>query len=293
MYIIDAKGGLGNQMYEYALFRALQEKGKEAYISLLHYQRAQNNANTHIVSHGRRFLLEDIFNVKVSYADEEAIKKLGSVGTSFFAKVLRKLKLYKKTHIRETAYNYPNMESILTMNNAFLDGYWQNFDYSKDIEEKLRAELSFKHPLSGKNAEIADVIQGCNAVSVHVRRNDYLFTPMYKIQDKDYYMRAFEHIKQNVENPVFFCFSDDIKWCKELFRDVEIHFVDWNSGAESYRDMQLMSMCRHNIVTNSTFSVWAAWLNADKEKIVIRPERYYNEGYDNVKFAWPSDWIIK
>ena len=293
MFIIDAKGGLGNQMYQYALYRSLQEQGREAYLSLLHYERAQQNPHTHIVAHGRRFLLEDICNVKVECPEIKDVFRLGSVKNDFFSKVLRKLGMYKATHIREEADGYPSLEQLLSYDKAFLDGYWQDFAYSASIETKLREELTFKEPLEGKNREIADEMTTCNAVSIHVRLNDYLSVPMYQIQPKEYFTRAVEYISERVENPVFYCFSDDMDWCREAFKDKNVTFVDWNTGADSYRDMQLMSLCRHNIVTNSTFSIWAAWLNAHPDKIVVRPAHYFSEGHREHEFAWPPEWIIK
>ena len=293
MLIVKVKDGLGNQMYQYALYRALQEHGREAYLSLFHYEYVQQKASHRVVAHGRRFLLEDICNVKVDRATKEDIFRLGSVNTGFFAKVLRRLGFYKATHIREEVCNYPNLEQLLSYDKAFLDGYWQDFRNVDGIEETLRKELTFKIPLEGKNREIAAEIAQCNAVSLHVRHNDYLSLSMYQIQPKEYYTRAMEYISQHVENPVFYCFSDDIAWCREAFKDKKMVFVDWNTGADSYRDMQLMSLCRHNIVTNSTFSTWAAWLNAHPDKIVVRPEHYFSEGHREHEFAWPSEWIIK
>lgn len=293
MFIIDAKGGLGNQMFQYALYRALQEQGREAYLCLLHYERAQQNIYSHIVAHGRYFLLENICNVKVDCAAERDIFRLGSVRNGFFAKVLRKLGWYKATHVREEAAGYPDLQWLLSRKQAFLDGYWQNFDYSAAIAPKLREELTFKIPMDEKNQKIADEMAACNAVSIHVRLNDYLSVPMFQIQPKEYFTRAVEYICERVENPVFYCFSDDIDWCREAFKGKNVTFVDWNTGADSYRDMQLMSLCKHNIVTNSTFSIWAAWLNANPDKIVVRPEHYFSEGHREHAFAWPSDWIIK
>ena len=110
MFIVDAKGGLGNQMYQYALYRSLQEQGREAALCLLHYERAQSDANTRIVAHGRRFLLEDICRVRVDCAKTEDVFRLGSVKTDFFSKVWRKLGCYKSTHIREEVEGYPSME---------------------------------------------------------------------------------------------------------------------------------------------------------------------------------------
>ena len=289
MYIVDFCGGLGNQMYQYALFRALQEKGIDAKMSTIHYE----HTGDHIPQHGKSFLLADIFNIKADYADKKYINRLGDVSRGFFARALRKLGCYKKTHKKESECDYPTMDQILSYKKAYLEGYWQNFDYSRQIEDKLRQELTFKQPLDEKNAQIAQQIKNCNAVSIHVRRNDYLNVPMYKIQDGNYYVSAVEFVKQNVENPVFFCFSDDIEWCKNTFKDCNMVFVDWNSGTDSYRDMQLMSMCKHNIVANSTFSVWAAWLNNNPQKIVIRPKEYFNDGYVERDFAWPCEWIIK
>lgn len=110
---------------------------------------------------------------------------------------------------------------------------------------------------------------------------NYLKDPIYGVCSSDYYIRAITELNQSV-NPDMYCiFSDDIEWCKEnlkfLIGDKEVVFVDWNKGQESFRDMQLMSLCHYNIIANSSFSWWGAWLNNNDGKVVVAPERWMNK----------------
>jgi hypothetical protein len=109
----------------------------------------------------------------------------------------------------------------------------------------------------------------------------------------DYYNKAIKIIINKVENPIFFIFSDDINWCKEniKIKDHEIIYVDWNVGDNSYIDMQLMSTCKHNIMANSSFSWWSAWLNKNKDKIVISPYKWFNSDDMDCSDLIPESWI--
>ena len=101
-----------------------------------------------------------------------------------------------------------------------------------------------------------------------------------------------KELRINTSNPVFYCFSDDIEWCKANLPGADIRYVDWNQGSESYLDMYLMSRCKHNVVSNSTFSMWAAWLNNNSEKIIYRPSRYYTNSSDEQEDTWPDTWKV-
>ena len=128
------------------------------------------------------------------------------------------------------------------------------------------------------------------SVSVHVRRGDYLLpkNAVYIRLSKEYYDKVMSYFTQRFDNVHFYVFSDGIDWCRENFKADRITFIDWNTGDDSYKDMQLMSLCKHNIIANSSFSSWAAWLNANPDKIVIRPKEYKTDGQD---YYWPDEWI--
>lgn len=147
------------------------------------------------------------------------------------------------------------------------------------IEDELINSFVFPEIVDKENLEILSIIEGVNSVSIHVRRGDMLNHNKY-LYTGGYFKRAVKYIKNNVANPVFFVFSDpgSSEWCKnnlEIFglniKNDCIHFIDWNKGEESYRDMQLMSKCKHNIITNSSFGWWGAFLNRNVDKITCSP----------------------
>lgn len=156
--------------------------------------------------------------------------------------------------------------------------YGLSFEFLKSrflhdtIGEQVRNDLTFKEPEDEVNLKYLNLIRNCNSVSVHVRNTDFLqyVVECYKY---GYFKKAIQYIRKNVENPVFFLFSDDMNWCRSNLKSIglnekdTIYYVDINKGENSYRDMQLMSNCKHNIATRSTFGWWASFLNDNPKKI--------------------------
>lgn len=178
--------------------------------------------------------------------------------------------------------------------NAYLAGYWQSEKYLSDVSETIRADFTFRHPLSEQNAELAGRIGQTMAVSLHVRRGDYVSdtktNAAHGLCSLEYYRAAVLHIAKHVERPKFFVFSDDIAWVKTNLKiDYPCRYVDHNLGAESYNDMRLMSLCRHHIIANSSFSWWGAWLNPRADKLVIAPRKWFANESDT-KDLLPIGW---
>lgn len=159
--------------------------------------------------------------------------------------------------------------------------YYSGVLYDSNLIEKiykfLIKDFEFPKLTDVKNTEILKKIESCNSVSIHIRRGDYLNHPLFgEICNKEYYRKAIKIIENKVKKPVFFIFSNDIEWVKENIKiDNESYYIDWNlEEKDSYKDMQLMSRCKHNIIANSSFSWWGALLNTNKEKIVILPKQW-------------------
>jgi hypothetical protein len=175
-------------------------------------------------------------------------------------------------------------------------GYWQSEKYFSEFSQQIRRDFSFCKPLSSDNEEFANEINHINAVSLHVRRGDFVNNPTtlatHGLCSLDYYRAAVQYISYRVNQPHFFIFSDDIAWTKENLEIVfPCHYVDHNQGAESHNDMRLMSLCQHHIIANSSFSWWGAWLNPSKEKIVIAPKRWFAKQIDTRDLLPPS-WVV-
>ena len=178
---------------------------------------------------------------------------------------------------------------------CYLMGYWQSEKYFKSIESIIRADFVFRQPMSERNQQIADEITQSNAVSLHVRRGDYVQNTntfaTHGACSLDYYRAAILRIAERVEQPKFFIFSDDITWVKGNMKiDFPCQYVDHNCGGESYNDMRLMSLCKHNIIANSSFSWWGAWLNPRADKIVIAPKCWF-ANQTNVQDLFPPGWL--
>jgi hypothetical protein len=179
---------------------------------------------------------------------------------------------------------------------CYLVGYWQSERYFKNVSDVIRKDFTFCQPLNEQNAAIAEQIGSVNAVSLHVRRGDYINNPKalatHGLCPHSYYEAAIRYIEERVVTPYFFVFSDDMQWVRENIKiDHPCYYVDHNHGKESYNDMRLMSMCTHNIVANSSFSWWGAWLNSHTDKIVIVPQKWFVNN-NNVKDLFPSGWVV-
>jgi hypothetical protein len=180
------------------------------------------------------------------------------------------------------------------MDNVYLYGYWDCDKYYCDIIPLLQEKIKFPKSSNPKNIETIEKMQTENSISVHIRRQDYLTVADGKrymgICTKEYYKGAFEYIDNNISNPIYYIFSDDLEYANAHFDKPNMHIVDWNTGRESMYDMELMTHCKHNICANSTFSIWGARLNRNTDKIMIRPLRHdnyetinTNEVHDNWK----------
>jgi hypothetical protein len=283
-------GGLGNQMFQYAAGRALALKsGQGLKVDITDFSGYQ-------LHHG--FELNRLFNCNAEIASHSDISNILGWQTAKFAqRFLKKpqLKLLRrKSFVVEPHYHY--WHGLNEVNgNAYLVGYWQSEKYFADYVNKIREDFTFKLPLSSENSKIADQVLNVNAVSLHVRRGDYVSdskNSFIGVCSLDYYQKAIAYIKSVVDSPVLYIFSDDIDWVKtNLVLDSPSVFVSHNQGAESYNDMRLMSMCQHHIIANSSFSWWGAWLNAHPEKIVIAPKKWFASDQFDTSDLLPLSWI--
>lgn len=176
---------------------------------------------------------------------------------------------------------------------CYLLGYWQSEQYFSRFAASIRSDFTFRQPLSGRNAVLAERISACSAVSLHVRRGDYVSDPKnlgkHGVCSLDYYRDAIRAISRQVKDPAFFVFSDDMDWVRNnLDIGAACHFVDHNTGPESFNDMRLMSLCRHHVMANSSFSWWGAWLSPFEDKQVIAPKRWFVSRDDNPADGWAT-----
>jgi hypothetical protein len=277
MIISKIIGGLGNQMFQYATGRAIAHKNNDIFkldISELANYKLHNGYR---LSH---------FNIDEQIAAADEIKHLGCKN-----RILRKLARmgiynYKKETFYEEKYRNETKfdPKLFLYKNLYLSGYWQNEKYFLDIRDILLKEFTLKIPV--KSDEYINTIKNSSSISLHVRRGDYLL--YNEFIGINYYKNAVKFISQKIKNPTFFIFSDDIKWCKENLSFIDNPIFVENT-ADELEDLELMKNAKHNIIANSSFSWWAAWLNVNKDKIVIAPKIWFKNraGFDPV----PDNWI--
>lgn len=266
MIIARLIGGLGNQCFQYAVGRHLSEiHHTELKIDISEFETYK--LHPYSLSH---------FNIIENFATSEDVAKL--------------------KHVREKHFHF-DPEILNLSDGVYLHGYWQSEKYFSSTEDIVRRELAVNSPLLGKDKEVAEQIILCDSVSVHIRRGDYLpntYTEqILETCSLDYYLHSIERIANNVKKPHFFIFSDDIKWTSENFKlPYPITFVDHNGPDKNYEDMRLMSLCKHNIIANSTFSWWGAWLNKNPDKLVYAPKKWFSEkARSSAKDVIPNLWI--
>lgn len=273
MNIVKISAGLGNQMFQYAFHLELQHNNESpTIIDISEFQYRK---------HHQGYELKKVFNIVATYATKDDTRYIADVSKSFWAQIRRNvLKIPIKTHgklYKENGFNY--QPAVLEMKDTYMQGFWQSWKYFDNISDKVIETFSFKTPLSLENKICADAIIGCESVSIHVRRGDYTkkrrWEEIGSVCSLDYYNWAIAHIKEQIKSPHFFIFSDDIEWVRKNLLLDNATFIEWNKGAESYNDMRLMSLCKHNIIANSSFSWWGAYLNANLDKIVIAPAKWY------------------
>jgi hypothetical protein len=188
---------------------------------------------------------------------------------------------------------WPGLRYVCT--NAYLAGYWQSERYFFDCAQTIRDDFTFRLPITNQNTALVDQIKKSNAVSLHVRRGDYVNSPStyahHGVCSSAYYHSAIGHILNRVGPAVLYIFSDDPQWVRENLKvSAPCIYVDHNRGPSSYVDMQLMSLCNHHIIANSSFSWWGAWLNPNVGKIVVAPKNWFARPVLTQDLL-PSDWV--
>ena len=286
--VININSGLGNQMFQYAFGRALHAMNPQ--LDLLFDLSWFEAKSLH-----SGFELEHIFKLELPRASKHVVENLGFYGYTCASRLCRRL-LVKTSEVREAKadqFRYNLRYLKLKKNDALYTGYWQCFEYISLIENLFPIIFSFPKIDSSSyhNLKLIEEIirAGQRSVSIHVRRGDYQsHTDLRGICGASYYTRSIDYIYSIVTDPVFFVFSDEPEWARANLDIGHGFFVDWNVGNDSYRDMQLMSLCAHNIIANSTFSWWGALLNRSDRKVVICPTNWTR--YKSSADVSPATW---
>jgi len=292
MVITKLVGGLGNQMFQYAA-------GSSLAYSLNTGLKVDKSAYDHVYKVWPYGL--DCFKLKPVFAPPKEVAvftKINQLPSTKTAKLLRFLlgKFTNKRYFQEKHFHFdPDFFSLSPKNDYYLSGHWISEKYFKKIADFIRTAFTVKTKLRGRNLEFARRIRRTTSVSIHVRRGDYISdkkaNAFHGTCDLPYYRRCLTLITKKIMAPTFYVFSDDPKWCKQNLRFKHTTlFIDYNQD-KNYEDLRLMSLCRHNIIANSTFSWWGAWLNQNPNKLVLAPKQWFKDKNLNTKDLLPENWL--
>ena len=291
MKIVDIIGGLGNQMLQYSFALSLKHyhPNEEVLVDISHFK----GYGLH-----NGYEINRIFGQQLKTARAFDIMKVSRYMPNYkVSRTMRRFLPLRKSEKIENWHKYYGKylkDLQRCEGNAYYEGYWHNPRYYGGCENVIRKALTFPDIKDDANKEYAHLISCSESICIHIRRGDYVgATSFTGICDKRYYKNALSYAIKRMEKPVIFVFSNDIPYCEVLLSEykdiIDVYYVDCNHGQESYRDMQLMTMSKCNIIANSTFSWWGAWLNTRQGHFVVSPSKWVN--FTDETGMIPDEWI--
>jgi len=282
MIITKIIGGLGNQLFQYTAGRCLAHL---------------NNTDLKLdVTAFDEYKLRnfDLFNLNVSaqFANDQEILNL--MPSTKVARAWQRLLPVKKRHYYRQPFFHFDPKFYKAGANTYIKGYWQSEKYFLPIRDTIIKELTFKPGVIDNVMGFVKELQQAQSVAVHIRRGDYtnsVATEMHGILPVEYYQKAMTYIRKQHEDAKFYFFSDDMLWVKDNLNIENMEFVSGKISKSHYEDFFLMSKCHHNVIANSSFGWWAAWLNNNPDKIVVAPKNWFNKGPKDTQDLLPSSWI--
>ena len=280
-------GGLGNQMFQYAFYK---------YLSNLKFEELQLDLSCFCsYSLHQGYELEKVFGINVNSSNAINIRKRKTNFPLLFNienRLLSKNYFFKSSHYKESRFFIDSMIFNDREVDFYVEGYFQNDKY---ISKIIKGDCSLFNFRTEMNS-IEESLLSQESVAIHIRGGDYINNNKDKalfgeICNIAYYKKSIQTIQSLVKRPHFIVFSDDEEYAKNLLAENEFTLIDWNKGVNSYRDMFLMSQCKHNIIANSSSSWWGAYLNKNKNKIVIAPKKWFNDSRYNQSDIIPRRWI--
>ncbi|WP_317960804.1 alpha-1,2-fucosyltransferase [Phaeobacter inhibens] len=281
MIITRLHGRLGNQMFQYAAGRALADR--------LGVSLALDSRGAELRGEG---VLTRVFDLDLATPDIlPPLRQRAPLGYALWRGLDQHLGTGPKLR-REAGLGY-NPDIVDWSDNSYLHGYWQSERYFAQSAERIRRDFTFPEYSNQQNAEMAARIGETSAISLHVRRGDYLTLAAHVLCDQAYYEAALAQVLDGLEGqPTVYVFSDDPQWAKEnLPLPCDKVVVDFNGADTDYEDMRLMSLCKHNIIGNSSFSWWAAWLNQTPDRRVAGPAKWFGDPKLNNPDILPPGWL--
>lgn len=304
MLIVKICSGLGNQMYQYAFLLALRKHFPEESIRFDDTVYAFHNVH-------QGFELDKYFELEEAKIEQSFYRKMFPFryvaiknnllnkcykGSGIFRGSINRLdNIFGKriANFKESAvYQYD--KDVFSMEvqgqDIFFEGYWQNINYYVGMEQELKAAFDYskKMKLSDADKKLLDEIENSESVGIHIRRGDYVNNPAFDLCSIDYYEKAIKYLTEKTSEAKLYFFTDDKKYVEENYYKYSPCVINHNS--DSGMDMYLMSKCKHNIIANSSFSFWGAFLNENVNKIVVAPKYVYRNKQGAEKFSLPETW---
>ncbi len=291
MIVVKLMGGLGNQLFQYAAGKMLAVKhntGLKVDTSFLN--------SPHENAHTKRELELHYFQTEFSEATAAEIQLftkqtlLKKIANTYFP--FHSSNFY---YAKEKGFEF-NKDFDLFPQNTYLDGFWQSERYFKAIRPALLKEVVLKAEMPVKVSVVSEQILNSDSVSIHIRRGDYVTnknaSAFHGNLELDYYYQALSYLTEKITQPLIFVFSDDIEWVKMNFKTPHsCVFIDFKIQESGAWDLYLMSLCKHNVIANSSFSWWGAWLNQNPDKTVIAPKHWFANKTLNTQDLIPDTWI--
>ena len=285
MVVMRIKGGLGNQLFQYTSGYALAKRLNQKLVF-------DPSFTANMTARGYKLPLLQVDTDEVIYT-EQLPQKVNRLKNLYINKACRVLNISKHNcgkfvYWLETRDEWQPDFFTIKEENLYVDGYFQSEEYFKQYRAELLKQIQPKYEPEDEYLKVLNDIQKCNSVAVHVRRSDFKKDncEFHYLLDERYYQNAIQKIRLEVENPVFFWFSDDMDWVKKhIGAGADFRFVCIRTTHGDIDDMMLMRNCKHIITANSTFSWWAAWLNENIDAIRIVPSKPY--GMDGMI---PKNW---
>lgn len=284
MITVKLIGGLGNQMFQYAFAKTLLRNGYEIKLDISAFE------TYHL--HGGFGL--DHYDITIPIASKE---DLAPFKINFLTKLKRKLKIPNKKMLEEKTLCFQN-DLLAPSDGTYIHGYFQSEKYFKEIRADIIQDFMIKSPLSPYSESVKEnILASSLSASVHIRRGDYVSNSqannIHGTCPLAYYHQAIELLGSKSENIHFYVFSDDIEWVKQNLKIYNAIYIDSKEKRIPHEDIYLMSLCQHNIIANSSFSWWGAWLNKNNDKIVIAPKNWFNSPAIQIQASdiIPENWI--
>ncbi len=291
MIIAQITGGLGNQMFQYAAAKALSlHLHAELKLDIQSFKREILPE----LDVERNFELTAFKEFDFQEASKDEIRELQK--ESLLGKKLEKIiPPYKRRVYSEKDFSFdPNF--FKAKYPVYIRGHRQSEQYFYPYREQIKQIFVLPEIIFNNVFAMGEKMKFENSLAVHVRRGDFLRLPIildwHGVLEKNYYAKGIEIIRDKVDNLKIYYFSDDIDWIKkELLPEFPGEIISESISKNHYQDFYLMSQCKHNIIANSSFSWWAAWLNNHKDKKVIAPKKWFNNAPLNYKDVIPENWI--